>query len=79
MGGQHHTVHHDIGQTGSHTSMTSRYYEWKGGSYMNYGMVTSWRGHLLHEPQTTSAINYNVHFHYTSNWDKTMYVNRGGW
>ena len=41
-----------------------------------------WDGHysqvLLHEPQTTSAINYNVYFHYTSNWDKTMYVNRGG-
>ena len=77
MGGQHHTVQHDIGQTGSYTSITSRYYGGRHGGNGTYAMMTS-GGQLLHEPQTTSAINYNVYFHYTSNWDKTMYVNRGG-
>ena len=77
MGGQHHTVQHDIGQTGSYSSMTSRYYRGRHGGNGTYAMMTS-GGQLLHEPQTTSAINYNVYFHYTSNWDKTMYVNRGG-
>ena len=75
--GEHHTVQHDIGQTGSYTTLTDRYYGARSGQYSNYQMVT-FGGHLLHEPQTTSAINYNVYFHYTANWDYTKYVNRGG-
>jgi len=75
--GEHHTVRHDIGQTGSYTTLTDRYYGSRFGQYGNYQMTTI-GGHLLHEPQTTSAINYNVYFHYTANWDYTKYINRGG-
>jgi hypothetical protein len=77
MTGQHHTVYHDIGQTGSYTALTSRYFGSRSGGNGQYMMLTA-GGHLLHDHNTTSAINYNVQFHYTSNWDKTMYVNRGG-
>tara|TARA_A100001515_G_scaffold139627_1_gene134472 strand:- start:188 stop:709 length:522 start_codon:yes stop_codon:yes gene_type:complete len=77
MGGQHHTVYHDIGQTGSYTALTSRYFGSRAGGTGQYTMLTA-GGNLLHDHNTTSAINYNVQFHYTSNWDFTMYVNRGG-
>ena len=77
MGGQHHTVYHDIGQTGSFTALTNRFFGSRPGGSGQYMMLTA-GGNLLHDHNTTSAINYKVYFHYTSNWDKTMYVNRGG-
>jgi len=75
--GEFHTIYHDIGQTGSYTALTDRFFGSRVGTYMNYGMVTI-PGVLLHEPQTTSAINYNVQFGYYSTWDYTKYINRGG-
>ena len=75
--GEFHTIYHDIGQTGSYTALTDRFFGSKVGTYMNYGMVTI-PGVLLHEPQTTSAINYNVQFGYYATWDYTKYINRGG-
>ena len=77
MSGQHHTVYHDMGQTGSFTALTNRFFGSRPGGNGTYMMLTA-GGNLLHDHNTTSAINYKVYFHYTSNWDKTIYVNRGG-
>ena len=44
---------------------------------MNYGMVTIPLS-FLHEPQTTSTINYNVQFGYYATWDYNKFINRGG-
>ena len=75
--GEFHTIYHDIGQTGSYTALTDRFFGSRVGSYMNYGMVTI-PGVLLHEPQTTSTINYNVQFGYYATWDYNKFINRGG-
>tara|TARA_R100001510_G_scaffold35115_1_gene31620 strand:- start:1705 stop:2262 length:558 start_codon:yes stop_codon:yes gene_type:complete len=75
--GEHHTIYHDIGQTGSYTALTTRHFGARFGQYGSYQMNTI-GGHLLHTPSTTSAINYNVQFGYTANWDYVKYINRGG-
>ena len=75
--GEFHTIYHDIGQTGSYTALTNRFFGSRVGGSMNYGMVTI-PGVLLHDHNTTSAINYNVQFGYYATWDYTKYINRGG-
>ena len=58
--------------------MTDRFFGSKIETYMNYGMVTIPGTTTLHEPQTTSTINYNVQFGYYANWDYNKFINRGG-
>ena len=58
--------------------MTDRFFGSKG-----WNVHELWDGHYswrtpLHEPQTTSTINYNVQFGYYATWDYNKFINRGG-
>ena len=48
MSGQHHTVYHDIGQTGSFTALTNRFFGSRPGGNGTYMMLTA-GGNLLHK------------------------------
>ena len=70
-----HMVYHDIGQTGTDTAMSSKFFGARTGQYSNYQMVST-IGHIEHDHNTTSAIDYTI---YVSNTDAmSIMVNRGG-
>lgn len=73
--GAFHMVYHDIGQTGTDTAMSSKFFGARLGQYSNYSMVST-IGHIEHDHNTTSAIDYTI---YVSNTDAmTIRVNQGG-
>jgi|5B_taG_2_1085324.scaffolds.fasta_scaffold92142_2 hypothetical protein len=73
--GAYHMIYHDIGQTGSDTAFTSRFFGARSGQYGNYQMV-NFGGQIYHDHNTTSAIDYTVYI--DNNTGQTTYINRGG-
>jgi len=73
--GSMHMVYHDIGQTGTDTAFSSRYFGASMGQYSDYSLVNV-TGQILHEPSTTSVIDYTVYVNLDIG--ATIYVNRGG-
>jgi len=73
--GGYHMVYHDIGQTGSFTAFSSRFFGARSGQYSDYQMV-NFGGQIYHDHNTTSAINYKVYI--DNNNGATIYINRGG-
>ena len=73
--GAYHMIYHDIGQTGSFSAFSSRFFGARSGQYSNYQMV-NFGGQIYHDHNTTSAIDYTVYV--DNNSAATIYVNRGG-
>ena len=74
--GSMHMVYHDIGQTGTDTAMSSKFFGGRpGASASNYAMLST-IGHIEHDHNTTSAIDYTVYVSNTTAF--TLLVNRGG-
>jgi hypothetical protein len=74
--GSMHMVYHDIGQTGTDTAMSSKFFGGRtAGGNSNYEMIST-VGHIQHDHNTTSAIDYTVYVSNTSAF--TLMVNRGG-
>lgn len=73
--GAYHMVYYDIGQTGTDTAFTSRFFGARSGQYSNYQMV-NFGGQIYHDHNTTSAIDYTVYV--DNNGAQTTYINRAG-
>lgn len=73
--GCYHMVYHDIGQTGTDTAFSSRFFGARYGQYQSYAM-TSAGGQIYHDHNTTSAIDYTIYA--DNNTGQTLYINRGG-
>ncbi len=74
--GSMHMIYHDIGQTGSFTAMSSKFFGGRpGASASNYAMLST-VGHIEHDHNTTSAIDYTVYVSNTTAF--SLLVNRGG-
>tara|TARA_R100000951_G_scaffold109696_1_gene107124 strand:+ start:1795 stop:2637 length:843 start_codon:yes stop_codon:yes gene_type:complete len=73
--GAYHMVYHDIGQTGTDTAFSARFFGSRTGQYTNYQM-TSIGGQILHDHNTTSAIDYTVYIDEANS--ATIYINTGG-
>ena len=70
-----HMPYHDIGQTGSFTALSSKYFGARTGQYQNYQMVST-IGHIEHDHNTTSAIDYKVYVVNSSSFD--VQIHKGG-
>ena len=73
--GAYHMVYHDIGQTGTDTAFTSRFFGARTGQYDNYQMKNI-GGQIYHDHNTTSAIDYTVYVDHNN--AQTTYINRAG-
>lgn len=70
-----HMPYHDIGQTGSFTALSAKYFGARTGQYQNYQMVST-IGHIYHDHNTTSAIDYTVYVVNSTSF--SVMINRGG-
>ena len=73
--GCYHMVYHDIGQTGTDTAFTSRFFGARFGQYQSHQM-TNTGGEIYHDHNTTSAIDYTLYV--DNNNGQTLHINRGG-
>jgi len=73
--GSYHMVYHDIGQTGTDTAFSSRFFGSRFGGNSTYSMSNN-GGQIYHDHNTTSAIDYTVYVEHK--YATTVYINRGG-
>ena len=73
--GSYHMVYHDIGQTGTDTAFSSRFFGARFGGNSTYSMSNN-GGQIYHDHNTTSAIDYTVYVEHK--YATTVYINRGG-
>jgi len=73
--GSYHMVYHDIGQTGTDTAFSSRFFGARLGGNSTYSMSNN-GGQIYHDHNTTSAIDYTVYVEHK--YAATVYINRGG-
>lgn len=70
-----HRPHHDIGQTGTFTPLTTKFFGAKSGQYQNYQMIST-IGHIEHDHNTTSPIDYTIFVQGSSSFD--VQIGRAG-